>query len=261
IRDRAGPEAAGPQVPAVPAVPAQATPAAPAEPAARPAARHPWVDELPREYYGGRLPGLEGGFTDPEVTNPRPVDFTKPGDGATGAPADPAAPPGPRTEPAAGAPGDPAAPASDPAAPGEAGEGGGRGPRDSRRAVWRAARRGLGGKHVGGPVELLAVLLLVGGGVFGELIAMAGGWLLAYWAPRIGRTEAKWAVFGMPALVATGYLVWLYGRVNEQWGDPLEAEAMTDTFTANLPLVVRAAAVASAAFILWRGLRRPPEKK
>ncbi|MCE7079100.1 hypothetical protein [Streptomyces sp. ST2-7A] len=244
----AAPAPAEPRVPAVPATPAV--------PAGRPTARHPWADELPREYYGGHLPGMEGGFTDPEVTNPRPVDFTKPTDAVPGVPGAPEAVPGPRAEPGA----DPAAPA----APGDgaAGDpGDGRAPRDSRRAVWRAARRGLGGRHVGGPVELLAVLLLVGGGLLGELIAMAGGWLLAYWAPRIGRTEAKWAVFGMPALVASGYLIWLYGRVNEQWGDPLEAEAMTDAFTANVPLVVRAAAVASALFILWRGLRRPAEKK
>ncbi|WP_093837661.1 hypothetical protein [Streptomyces aidingensis] len=124
----------------------------------------------------------------------------------------------------------------------------------------RALRRAAGGRHAGGFFELLAVALLLGGTVLRNVLALIAGWLIAYWAPRLTRTEAKIAVFGGLGGVFGGYVIWLFGRMNGYWGDPVAEDAIPTGLSENFPLLLRLAAVASALFLLWRALRRPPAK-
>ncbi|PZT75752.1 MULTISPECIES: hypothetical protein [unclassified Streptomyces] len=114
-----------------------------------------------------------------------------------------------------------------------------------------AARRGFG--H---PVLLLAAALLVVGAVMGSLLALAGGWLLAYSSRKLSRAEAKWAALGLPGVVGASALVWLWGRMDGRWGDPIAENGMKDALADTWPLTVRTAAVASAVFLLWRARRK-----
>ncbi|MBT2398512.1 hypothetical protein [Streptomyces sp. ISL-100] len=103
---------------------------------------------------------------------------------------------------------------------------------------------------------LLAAALLVVGAVIGNLIALGGGWLLAYASQRISRAQAKWAVLGLPGLVAVGGLVWLWGRTEGRWGEPIAQGAMGEAISGVWPVVLRTAAVASALYLVWRARRR-----
>lgn len=111
--------------------------------------------------------------------------------------------------------------------------------------------------RLGSPFLLLAALLLVGGAVFGSLIALAVGWLLAYASRRLSRTETQWAVVVLPALAATAGAVWLWGRVEGRWGAPVArgGEAMGAAISETWPWALKAAAVSSALFLLWRSRR------
>ncbi|MEV0965430.1 hypothetical protein AB0J25_23105 [Streptomyces sp. NPDC049910] len=111
---------------------------------------------------------------------------------------------------------------------------------------------------LGNPMLLFAATLLAVGAVLGSLVALAGGWFLAYATRTLSRAEAKWAVLGIPGLVATSAAVWIWGRVEGRWGDPVApgGEAMREALTGAWPWVVRGAAVASALFLLWRARRR-----
>ncbi|MCT2592738.1 hypothetical protein LHJ74_22965 [Streptomyces sp. N2-109] len=115
------------------------------------------------------------------------------------------------------------------------------------------------GPAAGGIVELLACGLLVAGAFMGSLVPLALGWLAAYWSPKLSRNEAKWAAFGMPALALGAGATWLWGREGGRWGAPIEegGEALRQAMTDTWPVVLRAAAVASALFLLWRARRRP----
>ncbi|MFD5097826.1 hypothetical protein [Streptomyces albidochromogenes] len=109
------------------------------------------------------------------------------------------------------------------------------------------------------PVGVLlpaAAALLVAGAVLGNWLALGGGWLLAYASRRMSRAEAKWAVLGLPGLVAAGGLVWLWGRAEGRWGEPIARGATGEAVTDMWPVVVRAAAVASALYLVWRARRR-----
>ncbi|MGW7052138.1 hypothetical protein [Streptomyces sp. NPDC054887] len=101
-----------------------------------------------------------------------------------------------------------------------------------------------------------AAALLVLGAVLGNWLALAGGWLLAYASRRMSRAEAKWAVLGLPGVVAAGALVWLWGRTEGRWGEPVARDAMDEALSGTWPVVVRVAAVASALHLLWRARRR-----
>ncbi|OEU87488.1 hypothetical protein DB35_24205, partial [Streptomyces abyssalis] len=128
-----------------------------------------------------------------------------------------------------------------------------------RRRLWPGrARLVAAGPRAGGVVEWLAAVLLVAGAAIGSLIPLGVGWLAAWWSPRLSRTEAKWAAAGMPGLVAAGTLVWLWGRADRRWGEPLAAggEALGQALTEAGPVALRVAAVASALFLVWRA-RRP----
>ncbi|MEL5961273.1 hypothetical protein AADR41_42085, partial [Streptomyces sp. CLV115] len=121
----------------------------------------------------------------------------------------------------------------------------------------RAPReRGAGGHGFSHPLLLLAALLLVAGVVTGSWLALAGGWLLAYSSRTMSRAEAKWAAMGLPGVVAAGALVWLWGRTEGRWGEPIGTGQLGDAIGEMWPWVVRGAAVASALYLVWRS-RRP----
>ncbi|WP_432172559.1 hypothetical protein [Streptomyces sp. Tue6028] len=106
------------------------------------------------------------------------------------------------------------------------------------------------------PLLLLAAGLLVAGAVLGNWFALALGWLIAYASRRLTPAESKWAVLVMPGLSVTGGLVWLWGRANGRWGEPVAEGHMKDALTETWPWVVRGAAVASALYLVWRSQRR-----
>ncbi|MFD5327994.1 hypothetical protein [Streptomyces sp. NPDC127092] len=118
-------------------------------------------------------------------------------------------------------------------------------------APGRAAR--LRGLRLGSPLLLAAAVLLLVGAAVGSLVPLAAGWLLAY-ASRERRT----AVLVLPGAVAAGAMVWLWGRVEGRWGDPVApgGEAMGAAVSATWPWALRTAAIASALFLLWRSRRR-----
>ncbi|WP_059008283.1 hypothetical protein [Streptomyces specialis] len=123
----------------------------------------------------------------------------------------------------------------------------------------RLARAALSGRRVGGPVELIGVALLLAGTVVGSVGLLLLGWAAAYWSPRLSRRQAQWATFGMPALVAGAYTLWLLGRAGGYWGAELAEGDAQEAFADHFPWLLRAAAVASAAFLFHRARRhRPP---
>lgn len=107
------------------------------------------------------------------------------------------------------------------------------------------------------PFVLLAALLLLGGALFGSLVALAAGWLIAYASRRLTPGEIKGAVLVIPGLAAASGIAWLWGRVEGRWGEPVAAggEAMGAAISETWPWVLRGAAVASALFLLWRSRR------
>ncbi|PCG82425.1 hypothetical protein CIB93_30165 [Streptomyces sp. WZ.A104] len=106
------------------------------------------------------------------------------------------------------------------------------------------------------PLLLLAALLLLAGVVTGSWLPLAGGWLIAYSSRTLSRTEAKWAALGLPGVVAAGALVWVWGRLDGRWGEPIREGAMRDVLLDAWPVVVRVAAVASALYLVWRARGR-----
>lgn len=213
-----------------------------------------WWRSDPRPYgedtgthLGGSVPGFTGGIELPEMLRPPGSAGAGPGPG-----------PGPGhgpgdTKPLPAAVSDPAAAgstATDPAASG------------GRRRFLRALRRTAAADRVpraGGFVELIAVALLVAGGVLGSLLPLALGWLAAYWSPRLTRTEAKWALF-VPGLTLAGGLVWLWGRSEGRWGAPLGPgdDALQHALADTWPVMLRVAAFTTAAYVLWRARRPRP---
>ncbi|MGW1204471.1 hypothetical protein [Streptomyces cyaneofuscatus] len=106
------------------------------------------------------------------------------------------------------------------------------------------------------PLLLLAAVLLIAGVVTGSWIPLAGGWLIAYGSRTLSRTEAKWAALGLPGVVVAGALVWVWGRLDGRWGEPIEDGALREVLMGAWPVVVRIAAVASALYLVWRARRR-----
>ncbi|CAL9457866.1 hypothetical protein SUDANB58_02586 [Streptomyces sp. enrichment culture] len=109
---------------------------------------------------------------------------------------------------------------------------------------------------VGSPLLLLAAALLVAGAALGHLVPLALGWLLAYLSRRLTPAEAKWAVLGLPGVVAAAGAVWLWGRTDGRWGEPIAQGHLGDAVAGTWPWVLRGAAVASALYLVWRA-RRP----
>ncbi|OII67108.1 hypothetical protein [Streptomyces sp. CC77] len=107
------------------------------------------------------------------------------------------------------------------------------------------------------PLLLVAAALLVAGVAFGSWLALGGGWVLAYASGKLSRAQAKWAVFGLPGVAVAAGGLWLWGRLTGRWGDPVPAggTGLTDAMTATWPWVVRAAALTSALYLVWRARR------
>ncbi|MGW5422271.1 hypothetical protein [Streptomyces sp. NPDC003943] len=105
----------------------------------------------------------------------------------------------------------------------------------------------------GSPLLLVSAALLLAGAALGSLVPLAAGWLVAYFS-----RERRGAVFVAPGLAVAAGVGWLWGRVEGRWGAPVPAgstgmgAAIGDTW----PWTLRAAAVASALFLLWRARRR-----
>lgn len=106
------------------------------------------------------------------------------------------------------------------------------------------------------PFLLVAAALLVAGALLGSWLALGAGWLLAYASRRLSRAEAKWAVVGLPGAVVAGGLVWLWGRVNGRWGEPIPQEGMREALAGTWPWVLKGAALASALYLVRRARRR-----
>ncbi|MFI1187182.1 hypothetical protein [Streptomyces californicus] len=208
---------------------------------------------------GTAIPGFFGGIEAPELLGrrPRPVDTDKKderGEGSEGADAED----GP--EGASGGKG---------AQAGTSGPGDGSAARRRALRLVRLRRRkaapavaepaAVAAGPRGGfahPLLLLAAVLLVAGVVTGSWLPLAGGWLIAYSSRTLSRTEAKWAALGLPGVVAAGALVWVWGRMEGRWGEPIREGAMRDVLVEAWPVVVRVAAVASALYLVWRARRR-----
>ncbi|MFD9026624.1 hypothetical protein [Streptomyces parvulus] len=106
------------------------------------------------------------------------------------------------------------------------------------------------------PLLLIAAGLLVLGAALGNLVALGLGWLIAYLSRRLTPAQSKWAVLGLPGTVAAAGVVWLWGRTEGRWGDPVAEGHMNDAVAETWPWVLRGAAVATALYLLWRS-RRP----
>ncbi|MET9774748.1 hypothetical protein ABZ023_10865 [Streptomyces sp. NPDC006367] len=195
------------------------------------------VDDGPFGGGGDSVPGFVGGVEIPDLLKPPPREEPAGKTPATG------------RNPAAGkAPADTAeeetAPAAD--APGR----GGRPVRAARRRLWPEGRWN-------NPLLLLAAALLIAGAVLGSLVPLGLGWLIAYLSRRLTPAQAKWAVLGLPGTVAAAGIVWLWGRREGRWGDPVTEGQMADAVAETWPWVLRAAAVATALYLLWRSRPRP----
>ncbi|MGW4686704.1 hypothetical protein ACWEPM_17635 [Streptomyces sp. NPDC004244] len=103
---------------------------------------------------------------------------------------------------------------------------------------------------------LLAAAVLVAGVVTGFWLLLIGGWVLAYASRVLGPTERKAVVFGLPGAVFAGAVVWLWGRLEGRWGEPLTDEGLGGVFQGMWPWLARGAALASAAYLIWRARRR-----
>ncbi|MGW3599421.1 hypothetical protein [Streptomyces sp. NPDC005167] len=189
---------------------------------------------------GVEVPGFVGGVEIAELLRPPrpPVEEAAAGGGA---------------DAEEGAVGDGAEAGSDGADPGEADDG----PRGRwRPRLRRRAPRENKGFRFSHPLLLLAAALLVTGAVTGYWVALAGGWLLAYGSRTLSRREAKLASMGLPGAVAAGGLVWLWGRMDGRWGEPIPKDGMGEALSGVWPVVVRVAAVTSALFLVWRARKR-----
>ncbi|WCD87847.1 hypothetical protein KPP03845_104248 [Streptomyces xanthophaeus] len=159
-----------------------------------------------------------------------------------------------------------AAPAADAAATAGEPEGRGRGfvrfLRERRRAK-REARPAPGAAAPAAPAArprpnaflLLAAAVLVVGVVSGYWLLLVVGWLLPYASRLLAPAERKWAVFGPPGVVLAGAGVWLWGRMNGRWGEALAEDQLSVALTGMWPWLLRGAALASAAYLVWRSRR------
>ncbi|MFI1423069.1 hypothetical protein ACH4VX_34950 [Streptomyces sp. NPDC020731] len=166
---------------------------------------------------GDEVPGFVGGVEIPELLKPPPAKEK------AETPPGPAAAPAPEAEPAA----------------------------SRRRRLPR-----LPSGRWSNPLLLLAAGLLVAGTVIGDWRALILGWLIAYASRRLTQAEIKWAVVVLPGLALTGGVVWLWGRTEGRWGTPVPEGHMNDAISETWPWVVRAAALTTALFLVWRSQRR-----
>ncbi len=107
-----------------------------------------------------------------------------------------------------------------------------------------------------GPLEVLAAVALVAGAVMTNYVLLAAGWLLAYACNGIGRRRARFAAAGLPGVVLLCSLLWFWGRAAGRWGARLPHGQIGTAMSADFPVIVRVAAVASALYLVWRGVLR-----
>ncbi|MFC9845904.1 hypothetical protein ACFWFF_27625 [Streptomyces sp. NPDC060223] len=174
---------------------------------------------------GESVPGFVGGVEIPEILKPPPEKGEEKVGGAV-----------PEAEGKAAVPDDVDVPVAE--AP--------------RRRLLRLPR--LGGWS--NPLLLLAAALLVAGAVLGNWFALVLGWVIAYASRRLTPAEVKGAVLVLPGLAATAGVVWLWGRMNGRWGEPILEGHLNEAITQTWPWVVRGAAVGSALYLVWRSQRR-----
>ncbi|MEU6438753.1 hypothetical protein [Streptomyces sp. NPDC047046] len=110
------------------------------------------------------------------------------------------------------------------------------------------------------PLLLLAAAALVVGAVLGSWLPLAVGWLLAWASRRLSTNESKVAVIGIPALSLAAGAVWLWGRGEGRWGEPLARGEWSAAIADTWPAVVRIAAISSALFLVWRSQRTAKAK-
>ncbi|MCX5606509.1 MULTISPECIES: hypothetical protein [unclassified Streptomyces] len=103
---------------------------------------------------------------------------------------------------------------------------------------------------------LLAAAVLVVGMVTGYWLLLVVGWLLPYASRVLRPTERKWAVFGPPGVVLAGAMVWLWGRMKGKWGETLAEDQLSGALHGMWPWLLRAAALASVVYLVWRARRR-----
>ncbi|MFE7184952.1 hypothetical protein [Streptomyces erythrochromogenes] len=103
---------------------------------------------------------------------------------------------------------------------------------------------------------LLAAAVLVVGVVSGHWLLLVVGWLLPYASRVLRPAERKWAVFGPPGVVLAGAAVWLWGRTNGKWGETLADDQVGGAVQGMWPWLLRGAALASVAYLVWRARRR-----
>ncbi|MFI5822771.1 hypothetical protein ACIA8I_27285 [Streptomyces rishiriensis] len=106
------------------------------------------------------------------------------------------------------------------------------------------------------PLLLIAAGCLVAGAVLGNWFVLLLGWLIAYASRRLTDRETKLAVVWLPGLALTAGLVWLWGRSEGRWGEPIAEGHMNEAVAETWPWVIRGAAVASALFLVWRSQRQ-----
>ncbi|WP_406469453.1 hypothetical protein OH738_22345 [Streptomyces hirsutus] len=195
---------------------------------------------------GDSVPGFIGGVEIPELLKAPPSKDAKDGKDADGADG-----PGGKGGKVAGpsVPGARTAPQAD-GAPAAVEAGAGKSGSATRRRLPRLPSGGWSN-----PLLLVAAGLLVVGAVLGNLFALFIGWVIVYASRRLTQTEIKWAVIVLPGLALTGGAVWLWGRTEERWGTPIADGTMGDAVAETWPWAVRAAAVASALFLIWRSQR------
>ncbi|MGW1781592.1 hypothetical protein ACWCQQ_20955 [Streptomyces sp. NPDC002143] len=129
-------------------------------------------------------------------------------------------------------------------------------PRRRLRLRWGSGESGGEGRGWSNPLLLLAAGCLVFGAVFGNWYGLILGWLIAYASRRLTERETKLAVMWLPGLSLTAGLVWLWGRSDGRWGDPIAEGQMNDAVAQTWPWVIRGAAVASALFLVWRSQKQ-----
>ncbi|MEU3824795.1 hypothetical protein AB0F36_05665 [Streptomyces sp. NPDC029080] len=122
----------------------------------------------------------------------------------------------------------------------------------------RPRRRFLPGPATGwsNPLLLLAAAALVAGTVLGNWFALLLGWAIAYGSRRLTAAETRWAVMVLPGTALAAGLVWLWGRGEGRWGEPVAQGHLNDAVAETWPWVVRGAALASALYLVWRSQRR-----
>ncbi|MGR4882756.1 hypothetical protein ACIPUC_25590 [Streptomyces sp. LARHCF249] len=103
---------------------------------------------------------------------------------------------------------------------------------------------------------LLAAAVLLAGVVTGYWLLLVVGWLLPYASRVLGPAERKWAVFGPPGVVLAGAVVWLWGRMNDRWGEALAEDQLSPALHGMWPWLLRTAGLASVAYLVWRARRR-----